>query len=64
MTINSQWSMILLRPNNSPMLCNITGRKVPFDITFLSDNFEFDAESMVSNAGFMLSYAQDATGCA
>ena len=41
------------------------GRLLPFDITFLSDNFEFQtaAKEDEKNFGFKLDYKQDSTDC-
>lgn len=38
-------------------------RRTPFELRFLSDNYEFATESMTTNTGFQLSYILSSSNC-
>lgn len=49
------------KSGNAP--ATVCTTREPFNIRFLSDSTEFEAEAAIANAGFQLTYIQDAINC-
>ena len=41
----------------------ISGTRQPFNVRFVSDQFELEAESALPNVGVRLTYTQDSQNC-